>query len=272
MQFGLFGAGAVKASFVARVPRLADRLGPVSAAHYRLASRMVNALRAGYAVPAPEGLQACSLLLLQVPADHLAEAVALLASADLEWKLRTVLACDSGDSGALEPLRGRGASVGSLASIPGCPGYYLVEGDVRSTRAAEKLVRLLAARAIHIDRTHLPFFEAGVALSTSLFTPLIAATEEALKAAGMQRPLAGRIAGELFQNGLRAWQRQGRASWSGPLAAGDAAALGRQLHALERAHPQLAGYYLHCAVVILEYLGKHAELHAQLENRRRPGH
>jgi len=272
MQFGLFGAGAVKASLIARVPRLAERLGPVAAARYRLASRMVNSLHAGYAVPAPEGLQACSLVLLHVPAGRLADAVAILAVADLSWFSKTVLACDCGESSALEPLAARGASTGSLSSIPGCPSYYVVEGDGPSTRAAERLVRLLAARAIHIDRAHLPFYEAGLSLSAGLFTPLIAAVEETLKAAGMKGTLPGRVVMDLFQSSLRAWQRKGRGSWSGALAGGDAAALHRQLHALERSHPQLARYYRHNAVVTLEYLGKHAELRAQLESRRRAGH
>ncbi len=263
MQFGLFGGGAVAASPLARLPHLADRLGPVAALTYRLASRIVNSLRAGYAVKEATRLAACRLVLVRVPDIGLAEAVGRLEPAD--WTAKTVLLWESGaDSAALDPLRVQGASAACVNLIEGCPNCYVVEGDPAALRQAKLLVRALSGRAVELDRRHMVLYEAGLTLSSSLFTPLIAAAVECL-GAGARRPAsAARVATALFQKSLHAWERHGRKSWNGPLAAGDEAVIHRQLRALERINPHLARYYRNAALFALEYFDRHPALKDRL--------
>src|SRR5581483_3913935 len=130
MRLALYGAGAVSKSFIAGLPRLPRQLGPVAASSYRLASRIVNSVRAGFAVKSLEGFEDEQLILICVPDPALAGVVRHLAAARLDWFGREVLLCDSHyDSRALDPLREPGAETGSLKPIHSAPGRFIVEGD-----------------------------------------------------------------------------------------------------------------------------------------------
>ncbi|MFB3829508.1 MAG: DUF2520 domain-containing protein [Bryobacteraceae bacterium] len=245
------------------MPHLADRLGPVAALTYRLASRIVNSLRAGYAVKDAASLAECRLVVVRVPHMSLAQAVDRLAYGD--WTGKTVLLWESGaDSGALDPLRVQGASAGCVNPIEGCANCYVVEGDPAALRQAKLLVRALSGKAIELDRRHMVLYETGLTLASSLFTPLIAAAVECLGAGARKPASAARVATTLFQKSLHAWDRQGRQSWNGPLAAGDEAVIHRQLRALERVNPHLARYYRNAARFALEYFARHPELKDRL--------
>ncbi|HEU5020240.1 MAG TPA: hypothetical protein VFT60_00070, partial [Bryobacteraceae bacterium] len=52
----MIGAGALSKSVIGQLPRKAREIGPVAGVSYRVASRMRNALRAGYAVRGAEEL------------------------------------------------------------------------------------------------------------------------------------------------------------------------------------------------------------------------
>ena len=64
---GLVGAGGVTRSFLARMPKSLATLGPIKAASFRVARRLSNTLRAGYAVSDYAALQPCTLIWLAVP-------------------------------------------------------------------------------------------------------------------------------------------------------------------------------------------------------------
>lgn len=253
MNLALFGGGGVKTSLVARIPHLADRLGPVAAGSYRLASRVVNGLRAGYAVKTPDGLSGAAVVLLRVPDASLQKAVSTLSRANIPWAGKTVLLCDAAaDSAVLDPLRARGAFGGSLSGIEGCPAFYLLEGDRGALRRAREIARWLGGRTIELDRARLPLFEAGLTLATTLFTPVVAAAEECLSGGAANTSLPEKLAAALFQKTLRGWLKHGRGGWTGVPAA-DKAAMKRRLRALESANPPLARYYRHTAAFALEY-------------------
>src|SRR5260370_7270627 len=67
MTFAVAGGGRVSGSFVARLPDLANALGPVAAQSYRLASRIVNSIGAGRAVRTYGELNAATLILICAP-------------------------------------------------------------------------------------------------------------------------------------------------------------------------------------------------------------
>ncbi len=265
MHFGLFGGGAVSTSFIVRLPGLARRLGPVSAVSYRLASRIVNAMRAGRAVKDPGGLAACRLILVCVPETTLAGAVAMLGAAQIDWTGKTVLLCESAaTSRALESLRGRGAAAGSVAPIEGSGQRFLVEGDTAAIRQARRLVAELGGKAVEFDTSRMALYDAGRTFATSLLTPLIAACVECLATAGRDNASAARIAEALLRKTLRAYLQSGRKSWNGPLAFGDEGEVRRQLAVLCENRPLLARYYRRAAVSALEYFDRHPELRREL--------
>ena len=116
MTFAVAGGGRVSGSFVARLPDLASSLGPVAAQSYRLASRIVNSIGAGHAVPAYRDLNGSTLILICVPVQGVAPIVSALAEA-LDCQGKITLLCEAGaDSRSLAPLRKQGAAVGSLSA------------------------------------------------------------------------------------------------------------------------------------------------------------
>ncbi len=267
-HFGLYGGGAVSATFIARLPHLVSRMGPVAASSFRVASRIVNSLRAGYAVKDCGELEKCRALLVAVPPAALAQAVAQLGAAGIGWTGKVVLLCECGPgSRALDPLRQHGAAAGSLTRVEGSPGRYVAEGDAAALREARRMAGDLRGRLIELHRNGAALYATGLAFATSLFTPLIAASVDTLRKAGCDAPGAAQVAANLFERTLRGWMHSGRKSWSGPLADGGRAEVRRQFEALAAHDPRAARYYRDAAAFALGYFRRHPELLRQLERQ-----
>lgn len=265
MDFGLYGGGAVSASWITRLPGLASRLGPVAASSYRVASRIVNSLRAGHPVKDCMEFDGCRLLLVSVPGAALAEAVARLEGAEIGWAGKVVLLCNPGPgSRVLDPLRERGAATASLSPIDGSPGRYVAEGDTAALREARRLVHDMRGRTAELNRGATALYGAGLAFATSLFTPLVAASVDALRKAGCNSAAAAHIAEALFERSLRGWLHAGKKSWAGPVPDGDQAEICRQIDALAAHDPRAARYYREAAAFALEYFERHPEVLKQL--------
>jgi predicted short-subunit dehydrogenase-like oxidoreductase (DUF2520 family) len=259
MQLALYGAGPVKLSFLGRLPHLHARLGPVASSSYRVASRIVNTLRAGHAVKDCADLAGCRVVLVWTPAAALSGAVSQLAEAPVEWTAATFLLCgESQGSCALEPLRARGAHAASLVPIEGAGARFVTEGDAPAVREARRIVRELRGKVIELPPSGTALYAAGVSFATSLFTPLIAASVDALHRAGCNRATAGELAEALFQNSLRTWAHAGRKSWAGPLASGSSTEARRHVLALLEHEPRVARFYAQAAAFALESLGRRA--------------
>jgi predicted short-subunit dehydrogenase-like oxidoreductase (DUF2520 family) len=257
MPYALYGAGAVSLSFLGRLPHLHGRLGPVASSSYRVASRIVNSLRAGHAVKDCADLAACRVVLVWTPASALTAAVSRLAAARIEWASVTFLLCGEGPgSCALDPLRTQGAKAASLRPIEGAGARFVIEGDGPAVREARRLVRELRGKAVELPSSRVALYEAGVSFATSLFTPLIAAAVDALHRAGCNRATAAEIAELLFHTSLRGWAHAGRKSWTGPLAACGSAEARRHVRALLEHDPRVARYYAQAAAFALESLGR----------------
>ncbi len=67
LQLGLIAEGNSTNSAVLRLPKIADELGPVKSVTLRVARRLSNFLRAGYAVSEYKDLDAARVVLLRVP-------------------------------------------------------------------------------------------------------------------------------------------------------------------------------------------------------------
>jgi predicted short-subunit dehydrogenase-like oxidoreductase (DUF2520 family) len=255
MTFAVAGGGRVSGSFVARLPGLASALGPVAAQSYRLASRIVNSIGAGHAVPTYADLNGSPLILICVPPRGVEPIVSALADS-LECEGKIILLCEGGaDSRQLARLRAQGAAVASLQSIPGFDGRrFVAEGDRTAMLEAKRLIRRLGGRLEQISSAKIAIYAAGLSFGAGLFTPLLEASLQCLLDAGMTKASAMKVVEGLFQNSLRGYLYAGKRSWSGPLAVGDQEAARQELEALSASRPLLARLYRESAIVAVELL------------------
>lgn len=256
-HLGLVGAGALSRSFVTKLPALRGRLGPVLAPCQRLATRLVNTLRAGYAVQRYEELEAAETVLIAVPDKMLAEVIAALAKAGLEWSGKIVLLCDSRmDSSALGALARHGAMTASLSVIPGLALRYVAEGERRAVREARSLVEQDGARVYELPEGGKAVFLAALSLTGSLALPVVDAAARCLRAAGLPAPASDGVCEQLLLKTLRAYLHAGRKAWSGILADGESAEVAREVAALQRTDPSLAEAYRTLARLALQRFGR----------------
>lgn len=208
----LVAAGKIRKSFLARIPSLAERLGPVASTSFRLASRIANALRAGHAVAGYDEFDACGLVLIRVPDSRLAGTVANLAASGVNWKGKSAILCETAlDSASLEPLSRLGARVASLDSIPVLAALRLViEGDRPAIREARAVVEHHGIRVLELRPGAKTLYNAGLWAAGGLFAPVIAAAAGCLKQAGIRPAPAGDIVAACVNRALRAYRKKGR--------------------------------------------------------------
>jgi len=246
---GLVGAGAVSRSFLARMPALLSRVGPIKASSYRVARRIANALRAGFAIQDDSSLATCGLIWLAVPEDVLGPVVAEMAAqltlggAQLENQM--VVLCESTrDSRSLGPLCAAGARVASLNPVPETnERMFVAEGD---RAVVAELRRRLAAdhrKMIALEPGSKPFYLSGVYLCSHLLLPWIAGAVESLRVAGFSRAEATRLAESLGTRALRSYVKAGSKAWGPTAAVNLRAAVEHDLAAMSRSEPRLAELY-----------------------------
>lgn len=256
---GLVGAGALSRSFVIELPVLADRLGPVWAPSRRLASRLVNSLRAGYPARKYEDLKEAGTVLVAVPDNLLAEVVSGLADALADCSGRIVLLCDSRlDSAELAPLAERGAATASLMPVPGLAQRYVVEGERRAVREARHLVQDERTRVFELPVGNKAVFLAALAFTGPLLLPVADAAARCLRVAGLPTPAGDNLGEQLIQRTLRAYMHAGRKAWSVLSAGSDRGEIARHLAALEAREPSLARAYRVLAGLALEWFERDA--------------
>lgn len=234
----LIAGGKLSGSPLARFWLLSKMLGPVKASSLRVASRIAHSLRAGHPVKDYSEFDACHLILICVPDDALAGTVAELCSAEICWRGKTVVLYSAWrDSGDLRELSARGASVGSIASIPGFHDLrYLVSGDRRAIQESKRLVENHERRCVTIERGCKPLYLAALTCTGSLLFPLVMAAWESLRQAGVTPAVSLSILEKQLNKGLRAYARGGRRAYTRP------PELASQLRALSAADPALARY------------------------------
>lgn len=239
----LICAGPAKNLAFARLPGIAEALGPVKAPSFRLASRTTNTMRSGFPVRQYAELAECGLMLLCLPDRAVRKVVEDLARAPIAWNgVGVVVVSAMLDSGDLQPLSRLGAGVTSVYHLEGVHGQrYLAEGD----RAVLRELKSLLAADSHLleippGAKHLCL--AGFALATTALTPVIDAAVECLNGAGLPHRESVALVERLMQNTLRGFAKSGRKSWNGPLADKDWPALHKQLEAL-LAHDSELGHW-----------------------------
>ena len=210
---GLVCAGPISRGTVARLPGVVDHIGWVKAPSFRLASRAVNALRAGEPVQNYEQLTHAGLILVSVPPEAEDCTIADLAAARLDWRNRAVVVLDTlKESVAVRPLRDRGAIIATLFMIgmADVRGLF-IEGHQEAIRLMQRAVAPEARRSIQtITTAGKSRLLAGIDESTRGFLPTIASVTDHFKASGLSKQQAEALAQTLITGSMRSYFRAGR--------------------------------------------------------------
>jgi hypothetical protein len=250
---GLIAAGSLTDSPLTRFWWLSERLGPVKSASYRVASRIANILQAGHPVKDYAEFQSCVLILVSVPDEDVSQVVSEMLSAEISWRGKAVVLCSAWlDSGELRELSERGASVGSISSIPGFDDQrYLVEGDPLAIRQSKLLLEYRERRVLAIQRSLKPFYLVALTCTGALLFALLHAAFEALHHAGIPPGLSAILLERQITRALRTFPKGGRRAYPAPRE------LPRQLRALSAASPELAHYLEQSTRLAARLISKH---------------
>jgi hypothetical protein len=271
-KYGVLGAGAVGASLIGRLPSKTRELGPVSAASYRVASRIANTLRAGYAVRTADELNVVASVLFHAPPDLVESLLGVLERAEIDWTGKALVFCDCFvDHAVRQRFNKKGASTAVVREF-GIPGRIIVEADAGNQSAAtntalhavHRIARELRLKVVDISPGSADLFDAAVTLGSAAITPLIDQASALLRAAGIRDFEAAQIASSLFEQTAQNYAHSGKQSWAWyarkPLAAhlkARIAAVGPQLEPILR---QLLAFGF-------ESFGKHIEVGRELGDR-----
>lgn len=241
---GLVGAGGVSRSFLARMPALLARLGPVKGASFQVSRRIANGLRAGFGVPSYQTLQECDLIWIVVPENKL-DSVTQELAAEIRLHGKMVVLCDAlRDSLCPSPLRSAGARLASLHCVPASEERtFAAEGHPAAIAELRRLLAMDGRKLIPLRAASKPLYLLGVYLGAYSLLPWIAGAVESLRAAGFPRAEAMRAVQALAARALRAYAKAGDKAWNQAAAENLHRAIERDLEAIRLTDPRLAALY-----------------------------
>jgi predicted short-subunit dehydrogenase-like oxidoreductase (DUF2520 family) len=176
-------------------------------------------------------------------------------------------------SGALDPLRRRGAAVaavhpvmtfvsGSIPSLQGVP--FGVEGDAKALVRARRVVRDLGGETFAVGKDRKAAYHAWATLVCPLLVSMLQTSEQVARAAGLRAASARKYMLPIVRQTLGNYARLGPArAFSGPLIRGDAGVVRQHLKALGKI-PEAREVYVALARSALRYLP--VENRSQLES------
>ncbi|HVW11447.1 MAG TPA: hypothetical protein VHC90_22835 [Bryobacteraceae bacterium] len=213
VEYGVIGAGALSKSLIGQLPRKAREIGPVVGVSYRVASRMANALRAGYAARGAEELNGVPVILFHAPPAQVRQVAKLLEGAPIGWKDTALIFCDCEvPVSILERFRELGASTAEARQF-GMPGSIMVEGTAPALGRALRIASELKLRAIEIAPGTSDVFAATVTLATAALTPLLNRAAALLRSSGLRDKAAVGVATALFERTIQEYGHSGKQSW-----------------------------------------------------------
>jgi hypothetical protein len=241
---GLIGAAGVSRSFLARMPALLARLGPVKGASFQVSRRIANGLRAGFGVPSYRALQECDLIWIAVPENTLDSVTGQLA-AEIHLDGKMVVLCDAlRDSLWPSPLRTAGARLASLNCVPASEERtFAAEGHPAVMTELRRRLAMDARKLIPLHPASKSLYLSGVYLGVHLLLPWIAGAVESLRAAGFSRAEAMRSVQAQGARALRAYGKAGDKAWNRAAAENLHRAIERDLEAIRLTDPRLAMLY-----------------------------
>ncbi len=186
-SLGLVVEGNATASAVLKLPSLVEELGPIKAGALRVARRLSNYLRAGYAIGNYKELGSTRLVFLRVPDASAARIVEEICASELVVKDVSFVLCETCLSlRVLDPLQRRGASTATLAAVQTLrKKWFVLEGQVGAVRQAKKFLERNDARAFDLRPDTKALYFAAQLLAAALPIQLFATAQQALRTAGI---------------------------------------------------------------------------------------
>ena len=267
-EYGLVGAGAVATGLLGRLPERARLIGPVVGVSFRVASRIVNSLRAGEAVRSIAELDRARIILLSGSPAFLPELFAILSSP--EWSLdgRTIICCDCDpEASLLASCATQGARVASIRRVP-LGDRLIVEGDALAVPAATRLVTRLGMKPIQVPSASRSLFDAAITLGTTVTSGIADRVFRMLQDAGLRDKEALRLATLLISQTANDYERTGRQSWAWHVRAPDVERLEAQIDASGK---EFGPLFRRLLVLALNDFEKHPHDAAKLNSPVRSG-
>jgi predicted short-subunit dehydrogenase-like oxidoreductase (DUF2520 family) len=241
----LVGAGNLAAALAVALRGAGYRIDQIvsrrSAASLRRARRLAREVGAAAGVAALARIRS-EIVWFCVPDAAIAGAAASLTGA-ADWRGKVALHSSGAlTSDALALLRERGAAVasvhplmtfvrGSRPSLAGVP--FAIEGDPKAVRVARDVVVRLRGKPFAIGKQQKEAYHAWGMFASPLLTALLAAGEGVAGTAGITRKSARKRMLPILRQTLANYARLGAAaSFSGPIARGDVATVGKHLKVL----------------------------------------
>jgi predicted short-subunit dehydrogenase-like oxidoreductase (DUF2520 family) len=241
------------------------------------ARRLLQARRAARFIGAgkPVSLDALELhqaavILLAVSDSAVPGVAAHLARRGGSWKGRVVLhTCGSLDAGALQPLRQRGAAVGSLhpfqtvpnptegiRNLRGC--FWAVEGDRAALKMARDWVKRLEGRTFRLRSGQRVLYHLAAFLSCAPSAVLMENSGQLLRRAGVPARTARSMLAGFVRETAGLWGKLGAQALTGPVVRADWSTVRRHLTALRQTSPRLLPLYRELVRAMLHLAGKSA--------------
>lgn len=210
-SLALVCAGPISRTSLSRLPRLREQLGLVKASSYRLASRAVNSLRAGFPVHSYEELGSASLILISVPEPVVQAVVYELSNAKISWHGKVVALYETAhDTAILCALGVKGAEIATVNTIGGHErNEFLLEGSSAALRTIRKFLLTRSSRTIEVRHGRKSDYMDAVHLAANVVPSLVEAISERLRSSGLTRSESERLAQDMLTNAMKAFFRAG---------------------------------------------------------------
>lgn len=203
-------------------------------------------------LPAIDG----GVVLVTTPDDALADVASRLAARETSFSGTTVLHV-SGALGAsvLEPLRRRGASIGSMHPLQSfataelgaarlAGSVFAVEGERAAVSEAVRLARDAGGRPVRLKAGSKPLYHAAAVMASGHVTALLDASLQAMRAAGLDEDEALAAVLPLVLGTIANIRERGtRSALTGPFARGDEGTIERNRAALLGVDEALVAIY-----------------------------
>jgi predicted short-subunit dehydrogenase-like oxidoreductase (DUF2520 family) len=255
-SLAIIGAGRVGRTLGRRLREAGWRIGAVVTRSEGSARRAVRFLGAGKAFGGmTRQVLLSQVILIATPDDEIVVVARELARIGEEELRGRVILHTSGamDSGALEPLRAHGATVGSMhplqsfsgVAVPSLEGrVFAIEGQTQAVRVARRIARELGGSPVRVAGDKKLLYHAAAAMAAGHILAVEEAATQLLVSVGMRRTEAVRALLPLTRQVLDNFERLGpRAAWTGPLSRGDFKVVRAHLQALRNSPEELVHAY-----------------------------
>ncbi len=268
---GLVCAGGVNQSFLARMPALLGKLGPIKGSSLHVSRRIANRFKAGFGVSAFQQLDPCSMILLCAP-DGLLDSICRQLAASLPLKNRNVVICDStSGSDSAHVIRASGGLVATLNCVPDSDErVFVAEGSSKAIAAIKKLLDQDRRKLIELHPGKKSLYLSGVLIGTQLVFPWIEAAVEIFRAAGFTRNEATLAVQAMGTRALRAYTKAGSKAQDRSTGQSLHDAIRPEMEILVRANRHIAGLHRLFAVEFGEIPGMAKAKPAQPDTGQRP--